>query len=98
MIAIIIDSIIERANIPIAESGSVPKLPNGTFIPRNEDIIVGTDITIVTPARNFMTSFRLLEIIDAYVSVKLVSISRYILAISIACLFNSMDFSTLTSE
>ena len=35
--------------------------PKGTFIPRNEDIIVGIDRTMVAPARNFIILFRLLE-------------------------------------
>ena len=29
--------------------------PRGTFIPINEDIIVGIDNTIVAPAKNFIT-------------------------------------------
>ena len=54
MIAIIIDNkaavIIVRAKALF----SLDKEPNGTFIPKNDDIIVGIDKTIVAPARNFI--------------------------------------------
>ena len=37
--------------------------PNGTFIPKKEEIIVGIENTIVIPAKTFIITFRLLEII-----------------------------------
>ena len=67
---------------------SVDIFPNGTFIPKNDDIIVGIDNTIVTPARNFITLFRLLDTMVAYVSAIDDKISLYIPLISIACLFS----------
>ena len=53
----------------------VPIIPRGTFIPIKDETIVGIEKTIVIPAKNFITSFKLLEIIVAYVSVILVRIS-----------------------
>ena len=47
----------------IKEYGSVPKLPRETFMPKNEAIIVGIEITNVIEVKNFMMSFKLLEII-----------------------------------
>ena len=42
-----------------------PTLPKGTFIPIKDATIVGIENTIVIPAKNFITSFKLLEIIVA---------------------------------
>ena len=66
----------------------VAKFPNGTFIPINDDIIVGIDNTMVAPAKNFITLFRLFDTTVAYVSVIDDKMSLYILLISIACLFS----------
>ena len=51
----------------IIEYGLFDKLPSGIFIPKNDDIIVGTDITIVNPARNFIAMFKLFDTTVAYV-------------------------------
>ena len=59
--AIIIDSIAEIIKSIKNASVIVAKLPNGTFIPINDDIIVGIDNTIVAPARNFITLFKLFD-------------------------------------
>ena len=37
--------------------------PNGTFIHKKEEIMVGIENTIVMPAKTFIITFRLLEII-----------------------------------
>ena len=42
-----------------------PTFPNGTFIPIKDATMVGIEKTMVIPAKNFMTSFRLLDIIVA---------------------------------
>ena len=57
------------------EAGSVLKSPSGTFIPIKDAIIVGIENTIVIPAKNFIKTFKLFEIILAYVSVVLDMIS-----------------------
>ena len=62
--------------------------PNGIFIPKNDEIIVGIDKTIVIPAKNFIASFRLLDAIVSYVLVIDFKILLYIVLISIACLFS----------
>ena len=51
--------------ISIKLNGESPKLPNGTFIPIKEATMVGIEQTIVILARNFITSFKLLDIIVA---------------------------------
>ena len=48
-----------------AAFGSLPRWTKGTFIPRKDEIMVGTEITIVMPARNFMILLRLLLIMAA---------------------------------
>ena len=40
-----------------------------TFIPQKLDTIVGTANTIVIDVKNFITPFKLLEIIEAYASI-----------------------------
>ena len=59
----IIATIIERTTLAInindADKGLLANSPKGTFIPKKELIIVGTLITIVAPAKNFIISFRL---------------------------------------
>ena len=40
-----------------------PTIPSGTFIPKKEAIIVGTENTIVIAVKNFTITFKLLEII-----------------------------------
>ena len=70
------------------EPSLVPIVPNGIFIPKNENIIVGIEMTIVILVKNFMTLFKLLEITVAKASVILPKISLYKLAISIPCLFS----------
>ena len=67
--AIITDNIVDNNSNNRNASGSVAILPNFTFIPMNDDIIVGIDKTIVAPAKNFMTLFRLFDTTVAYVSV-----------------------------
>lgn len=39
--------------------------PRETFIPKKEEIIVGTDKTMVAAAKNFIAMFKLFEIIVA---------------------------------
>ena len=56
-----IERSIEMPKIAQAEICSVPIAPNQTFIPRNDEMMVGIDKTIVMPARNFMMLLRLLE-------------------------------------
>lgn len=67
--AIITDNITDNIDNSKNASPIVAKFPNGTFIPMNEDIIVGMDNTIVAPAKNFMTLFKLFDTTVAYVSV-----------------------------
>lgn len=54
----------DRAMIITKEYGSVPKLPRETFIPKKDAIIVGIEITKVIEVKNFMMSFKLLEIME----------------------------------
>ena len=61
IIATITDSIIDMIVTVIIEYGSLDKLPSGMFIPKKDDIIVGTDMTIVNPAKNFIAMFKLFE-------------------------------------
>lgn len=70
------------------DSGFVSKSPNGTFIPIKLATIVGIDITIVNPAKNFIILFKLFDIIVPKTSIVLLKMLLYILAISIACLFS----------
>ena len=58
-----IDTIKETIHIKINDISLSPKAPKGTFIPKNEAIIVGTENTIVIPVKNFIITFKLLEII-----------------------------------
>ena len=51
--------------INIKLNGESPIPPKGTFIPINDATIVGIEQTIVILAKNFITSFKLLEIIVA---------------------------------
>lgn len=69
-----------------------------TFIPQKLDTIVGTASTIVIDVRNFITPFRLFDIIDAYASIVPVKMSLYIFAISIACLFSVIASSSMSSS
>lgn len=69
-----------------------------TFIPQKLDTIVGTASTIVIDVKNFITPFRLFDIIDAYASIVPVRMSLYILAISIACLFSVIASSSMSSS
>ena len=62
IIAIINDKMTDITDSNMNASPMVAKLPNGTFIPMNDDIIVGIDNTIVAPARNFITLFRLFDL------------------------------------
>ena len=48
-----------------------------TFIPQKLDTIVGTASTIVIDVKNFITPFRLFDIIDAYASIVPVRMSLY---------------------
>ena len=43
--------------------GDEPIRPRGTFIPIKDATMVGMENTMVIPAKNFITSFKLLEII-----------------------------------
>ena len=65
IIAIIIDKTNEKTIIKIKLMLDFPTKPSGTFIPINDETIVGIENTIVIPAKNFITSFKLLEIIVA---------------------------------
>ena len=65
IIAIIIDKTNEKAIIKIKLILDVPINPSGTFIPINDATMVGIENTIVIHAKNFITSFKLLEIIVA---------------------------------
>ena len=47
------------------DKGLSEKIPNGTFMPINEAIIVGMEKTIVIPDKNFIITFKLFEIILA---------------------------------
>ena len=69
-----------------------------TFIPQKLDTIVGTASTIVIDVKNFITPFRLFDIMDAYASIVPVRMSLYILAISIACLFSVIASSRMSSS
>ena len=60
----IIAMIKESPIMIIKEYGSVPKLPNETFMPKNEAIMVGIEITNVIEVKNFIISFKLFEIIE----------------------------------
>ena len=51
------------------DAGLSPNSPSGTFIPKKDAIIVGTEKTIVIPARNFIITFKLFDIIELYVSI-----------------------------
>lgn len=51
---------------------------NGTFIPQILAINVGNDKTIVIDANNFITTFRLFEITEAYASIVPLRMSLYI--------------------
>ena len=46
------------------DAGFSPSSPRGTFIPKKDAIIVGTENTIVIPVKNFIKTFKLLEIIE----------------------------------
>ena len=63
--AMIIDKSNEANIINIKLAGEEPISPNGTFIPINDATIVGIEQTIVMLAKNFITSFKLFEIIVA---------------------------------
>ena len=58
-----IEIINETIQIKKKDNSLLPIKPNGTFIPKKEAIMVGIEKTIVIPAKNFMITFRLLEII-----------------------------------
>jgi hypothetical protein len=58
----------------IKDKGLVSKLPKGTFIPIKLATMVGIEITIVKPARNFIIVFKLLEMIVPKISMVLVRI------------------------
>ncbi len=64
-----IDKTKEKIIINIKLISDDPNLPSGTFIPINDATMVGIENTIVIPAKNFITSFKLFDIIVAYVSV-----------------------------
>lgn len=66
----------DRLTIKTNEKGFVPKEPSDKFIPKNEEIIVGIEITKVIDVKNFIISFKLLEIIELYVSIVFSKISR----------------------
>lgn len=54
IIAIIIDKTNEKAIIKIKLMLDFPISPKGTFIPINDETIVGIENTIVIPAKNFI--------------------------------------------
>ena len=57
------DTIKETMQIIKNEKSLSPTTPNGTFIPKKDAIIVGIENTIVIPVKNFIITFKLLEII-----------------------------------
>ena len=67
-------------------------------MPHRLKMIVGTASMIVMEARNFMTKFRLLEMMDAKVSDIFMRMLEYISTISIACLFSMMTSSRRSSS
>lgn len=56
---------IETIIMPMNEKSLVLKNPSGTFIPKNDAIMVGIENTMVIPARNFMILFRLFDMMVA---------------------------------
>ena len=66
----------DKLTIKMKENGFVPKSPRDRFIPKKEEIIVGMEITRVIDVKNFIISFKLLEIIELYVSIVFSKISR----------------------
>ena len=64
-IAAIHDTITAINRIIIKALLILPITPSGTFIPKNEEIMVGMDNTIVAAAKNFMAIFKLFEMIVA---------------------------------
>ena len=56
------ETIIEIRTKNKKDKGFTPTSPRGTFIPINDAIIVGMEITSVIEVKNFITSFKLLEI------------------------------------
>ena len=73
------------ANVIIIAIATITTNPIGlfsngsaTFIPQKLDIIVGTAKIIVIDVKNFITPFRLFDIIDAYASMVPLKILLYI--------------------
>ena len=65
MNAIINDSTTEKPIIKIKLMLDRDNIPSGTFIPIKDATIVGIENTMVIPAKNFITSFKLFEMIVA---------------------------------
>ena len=96
--AIIIDNKKEILKRKKNEYGLWENFPKLTFIPIKEAIMVGIDITIVIPAKNFIIPFKLFEITVATVSVVLLSIPLYKSAILLAWLFSIIASSSKSSS
>ena len=72
--AAIRERMIDNKNIMKNDKGLSLNIPKGTFIPMKLATIVGIDITIVKPARNFIILFKLFEIIVPNTSMVLLKI------------------------
>ena len=68
------ERIIDNKNIMKNDKGLSLNIPRGTFIPIKLATMVGIDITIVRPARNFIILFRLFDIIVPNTSIVLLRI------------------------
>ena len=74
-------------NIPMTNKNARGWAEKGrlTFIPKKLVTMVGMLSTMVMEARNFMTTFRLLEMIEANASIMELRMSLLMAVISIAC-------------
>ena len=70
----------------------------GTLTPQRLKIVVGTDKIMVMEAKNFITMFRLFEIMEAKVSDIFMRMLEYISTISMACLFSIITSSSKSSS
>ena len=70
----------------------------GTFMPHRPEISVGIDRMMVTEARNRITRFRLLLMMEANTSIMLCKMWLYISTISMACLYSTMTSSSRSSS
>ena len=61
----------------VTKPNSLPSRGTGTFMPHKPPIVVGIAKIMVTEARNFITKFRLLLMIEANTSIMLLRIWLY---------------------